>query len=159
MQPYVSRLSNIVFPIAVKFKLISPWHDIESGLANTPGNARAEAERRRSVGSLYSAHCYAQLKDSLCAFRAMALHALDQRLASSTSKAGSSAPRRSSSVGVLPAREDAPNPSAQDDAGPSGGEVVFDADKDTDERPPPKSASPQRSATAGPLSVPDSTGV
>lgn len=50
-RPYVTKLSAIVFNLAVKLKLVRPWgpsNDIESGHVNT----RAEAERRRWVSGL-----------------------------------------------------------------------------------------------------------
>ncbi|KAI5479456.1 integral membrane DUF1751 family protein [Pseudohyphozyma bogoriensis] len=59
VQPYVAKASKVVFDTAVRFRLTQPWTDIESG-SGVPGGARAEAERRR----------------------AMALKALDQRMAS-----------------------------------------------------------------------------
>lgn len=48
-RPYVARLSSIVFSICVRLRILQAWapSDMESGFANTPGNARAEAERRR----------------------------------------------------------------------------------------------------------------
>ncbi|KAK4052530.1 hypothetical protein OIO90_004297 [Microbotryomycetes sp. JL221] len=61
-QKYVAKLSNFVFGLAVRFKILTPWSDIESSGSNytaIPGGARAEAERRR----------------------ALALKALDQRMA------------------------------------------------------------------------------
>ncbi|ORY74510.1 eukaryotic integral membrane protein-domain-containing protein [Leucosporidium creatinivorum] len=72
-QKYVARVSLFVFNLAIRFKILKPWTDIESGSAGgfsgTPGGARAEAERRR----------------------AMALKALDQRMATSSSKPSSAA--------------------------------------------------------------------
>ncbi|KAM0752940.1 DUF1751-domain-containing protein [Meredithblackwellia eburnea MCA 4105] len=70
LQKYVAKLSSFLFGLAVRFRLLRPWTDLESGsggagaYANVPGGARAEAERRR----------------------AMALKALDQRMATSTPK-------------------------------------------------------------------------
>ncbi|KIM70219.1 hypothetical protein SCLCIDRAFT_1207521 [Scleroderma citrinum Foug A] len=60
----VSALGNTIFKVAAKLHLIpsSVPHDIESGYNQLPGGARAEAERRR----------------------ALALKALDQRLANSS---------------------------------------------------------------------------
>lgn len=51
---YVARVAGIVFNLAIRFKVIKPWTDIESGSGTsqhtgTPGGARAEAERRRFV--------------------------------------------------------------------------------------------------------------
>lgn len=65
VQPLIRRASDIIFSLAVKVHLLKPWSapDIESGYVPVPGGARAEAERRR----------------------AMALKALDQRLASNKS--------------------------------------------------------------------------
>ncbi|KAF8560032.1 DUF1751-domain-containing protein [Imleria badia] len=61
LHPALSVLGNVVHKIATRFHLIptSVPHDIESGYSQLPGGARAEAERRR----------------------ALALKALDQRLA------------------------------------------------------------------------------
>jgi len=60
----VSVLGNVIYKIATRFRLIpsSTTHDLESGYSQVPGSARAEAERRR----------------------ALALKALDQRLATSS---------------------------------------------------------------------------
>ncbi|KAG0150185.1 hypothetical protein CROQUDRAFT_38580 [Cronartium quercuum f. sp. fusiforme G11] len=66
VQPVVRRATDLGFGLAVKLRLLKPWSasDIESGgYMPVPGGARAEAERRR----------------------AMALKALDQRLASNKS--------------------------------------------------------------------------
>ncbi|CAH7675462.1 eukaryotic integral membrane protein-domain-containing protein [Phakopsora pachyrhizi] len=63
IQPIIRKISDIAFTVAVKLRLLKQWTpvDLESGAyAPLPGTARAEAERRR----------------------AMALKALDQRLAS-----------------------------------------------------------------------------
>ncbi|MBW0485187.1 hypothetical protein O181_024902 [Austropuccinia psidii MF-1] len=85
VQPLVRRLSDIGFAFAVKCKLLKQWGpmDLESGsYAPVPGGARAEAERRR----------------------AMALKALDQRLASSKSAnvtSNSSPPPDSANVPTL----------------------------------------------------------
>ncbi|KAL8293554.1 hypothetical protein RQP46_000255 [Phenoliferia psychrophenolica] len=68
LQKYISRVTKFVFDLAIRFRVISPWTDIESGAGaytGVPGGARAEAERRR----------------------AMALKALDQRMASSSKPA------------------------------------------------------------------------
>lgn len=67
------KLTDIVFSLAVKCKILKQWShtDLESGgYAPIPGGARAEAERRR----------------------AMALRALDQRLASNKTTIASNAP-------------------------------------------------------------------
>ena len=50
-RPYVTRITKIVFDLAVKFKILRAWgpsNDLESGHVNT----RAEAERRRYALSL-----------------------------------------------------------------------------------------------------------
>lgn len=78
LQKYVTRGSKIVFDFAVQMRVIRPWTDIESSGAYTnvnslPGGTRAEAERRR----------------------AMALKALDQRMAS---KPSSPAPHSTSNA-------------------------------------------------------------
>ena len=47
---YIAKLSKFVFELAIRFRLIRPWTDIESGAGaytGVPGGARAEAERRR----------------------------------------------------------------------------------------------------------------
>ncbi|KAG9314051.1 eukaryotic integral membrane protein-domain-containing protein [Chiua virens] len=63
LHPVLSAVGNFVHKTATRFHLIpmSVAHDIESGYSQHPGGARAEAERRR----------------------ALALKALDQRLANS----------------------------------------------------------------------------
>ncbi|KAF8140598.1 hypothetical protein EV363DRAFT_1312870 [Boletus edulis] len=63
LHPPLSALGNAVYKMATRLHLIptSVPHDIESGYSQLPGGARAEAERRR----------------------ALALKALDQRLANS----------------------------------------------------------------------------
>ncbi|WVW84452.1 hypothetical protein I302_106486 [Kwoniella bestiolae CBS 10118] len=70
IRPYISILGNTVFKIAVKLKLVQAWDEpINSNaysLLPGPGGARAEAERRR----------------------ALALKALDARLASSSPAPG-----------------------------------------------------------------------
>ncbi|BGP15462.1 hypothetical protein JCM10213v2_003441 [Rhodosporidiobolus nylandii] len=74
VQPYVTKLSTFVFGLALRFRLIAPWTDIESGLGSStgaggyqqvPGGQRAEAERRRQL----------------------ALEALDRRMASTPTSA------------------------------------------------------------------------
>ncbi|GAA5956512.1 hypothetical protein JCM3765_003468 [Sporobolomyces pararoseus] len=99
VQKYVSILSNFVFSLAVRFNLIQPWSsvDIESSGAgatttvggatytSVPGGARAEAERRR----------------------AMALEALDRRMASKpavgATAPGTSTPAATGGVGATSA--------------------------------------------------------
>ncbi|WWC62306.1 uncharacterized protein I303_104902 [Kwoniella dejecticola CBS 10117] len=71
IRPYVAMLGNQVFKIAVKLKLVQAWDEPTAasyGLLPGPGGARAEAERRR----------------------ALALKALDARLASSSPAPGAS---------------------------------------------------------------------
>ncbi|KAL4063658.1 eukaryotic integral membrane protein-domain-containing protein [Scleroderma yunnanense] len=98
----VSTLGNTVYKIATKLHLIpsSVPHDIESGYNQVPGGARAEAERRR----------------------ALALKALDQRLANSSSSLPANGPSPSRSVpspSVPPAMERKSSP-AEVDAADSG---------------------------------------
>jgi len=100
IQKYIHQLSAFVFNLLVKLKLFRPWSspvDVESGTyTNQPGGARAEAERRR----------------------ALALKALDQRLASKPTR-----PPPAVSGDSEPAAS-APVPIPQ-------GEVVFDATQET----------------------------
>ncbi|GAA6007553.1 hypothetical protein JCM10207_006384 [Rhodosporidiobolus poonsookiae] len=56
VQPYITRLTTLIFALAVRFKLVEPWTDLESapgssggGYAQVPGGQRAEAERRRQL--------------------------------------------------------------------------------------------------------------
>jgi hypothetical protein len=53
---YITRVTTLVFNLAVQYKVLKPWTDIEAGGysavgtgggSGTPGGARAEAERRR----------------------------------------------------------------------------------------------------------------
>ncbi|GAA5916661.1 hypothetical protein JCM6882_001574 [Rhodosporidiobolus microsporus] len=72
VQPYVSRLTAFVFALAIRFRVIEPWTDIESAggsgaYQQVPGGQRAEAERRRQL----------------------ALEALDRRMASTPPSAPS----------------------------------------------------------------------
>ncbi|WWC88860.1 uncharacterized protein L201_003775 [Kwoniella dendrophila CBS 6074] len=71
IRPYIAMLGNQVFKIAVRLKLVQPWDEPVTGnsysLLPGPGGARAEAERRR----------------------ALALKALDARLASGSPAPGS----------------------------------------------------------------------
>ncbi|TXT13448.1 hypothetical protein VHUM_00815 [Vanrija humicola] len=65
VRPYIAILCGHVFQLAVRFRVIQSWDDTHTGGYNVlpgPGGARAEAERRRAV----------------------ALRALDARLASSS---------------------------------------------------------------------------
>jgi hypothetical protein len=50
LQKHVHRVAGIVFGVLVKLRVLPAWTDVEQGLASPPGNARAEAERRRCVG-------------------------------------------------------------------------------------------------------------
>ncbi|EGG00316.1 uncharacterized protein MELLADRAFT_118047 [Melampsora larici-populina 98AG31] len=81
VQPLIRRASDIIFSLAVKVGLLKPWSapDIESGYVPVPGGARAEAERRST--SLYVPDVWC----NIFPYRAMALKALDQRLASNKS--------------------------------------------------------------------------
>lgn len=50
--PYILALSNQVFILAVKARLVQPWDEAVGtsySVLPGPGGARAEAERRRSV--------------------------------------------------------------------------------------------------------------
>jgi len=79
----VSVLSNTLYSLASRFHLIpTSGHDVETGYAQVPGGARAEAERRR----------------------AMALKALDQRMAAAPTANGptASGPSRSGSISSKP---------------------------------------------------------
>jgi len=69
LHPVLSAFGNAVHKVATRFHLIptSVPHDIEAGYSQLPGGARAEAERRR----------------------ALALKALDQRLANSATTGNS----------------------------------------------------------------------
>lgn len=102
-RPYVSQLSRFVFDLAVKLNILKQWgpsNDMESGVVNT----RAEAERRR----------------------ALALKALDQRLATKPSPA-------TRSSGSLPSLNTSVGPSGSSNppsAKPDKGDVVFDAGTD-----------------------------
>ncbi|GAA6059802.1 hypothetical protein JCM10212_003697 [Sporobolomyces blumeae] len=130
IQKYVVLLSNFVFSLAVRFRLLQPWTDIESGglgssigpngsatlgpggagagggaYAAVPGGQRAEAERRR----------------------AMALEALDRRMATkpTSTTAGPSAPAAAAaavgSAGVTgPSPSTTPEPLAAASAGGVG---------------------------------------
>ncbi|KAI0785034.1 DUF1751-domain-containing protein [Abortiporus biennis] len=84
----ITLLANTAFTLASKFHLIPAYADAEhGGYTQVPGTARAEAERRR----------------------AMALKALDQRLAG----ASSPAPRSATSPGPSSARPPVTNESSQ----------------------------------------------
>ncbi|GAA5941741.1 uncharacterized protein JCM15063_002658 [Sporobolomyces koalae] len=107
IQKYVAILSNFVFSLAVKFNLIQSWSsiDLESGpgssastntvggqtYTSVPGGARAEAERRR----------------------AMALEALDRRMASKP-PTSSTTPTvaAAATVGVPPSPAATPEPTS-----------------------------------------------
>ncbi|KAH8835492.1 eukaryotic integral membrane protein [Flagelloscypha sp. PMI_526] len=99
----LGKLGDFVYTNANRFHLIpATYPDLEGGHYNQPGHTRAEAERRR----------------------AMALKALDQRVANSSPVPGASsssqpvqAPRPSSS-----SKTDVPAPAAQNDHKPSTGD-------------------------------------
>lgn len=97
---YVAKVTTLVFNLAVRFKILTPWTDIESSGAysavngqGTPGGARAEAERRRCACFRPSFTLPIRLTFTARVSRAMALQALDKRMASkpSTSASGSGA--------------------------------------------------------------------
>ncbi|KIJ66281.1 hypothetical protein HYDPIDRAFT_109274 [Hydnomerulius pinastri MD-312] len=98
----LSALGNIVHKVASRFHLIptSVPHDVEAGYSQLPGGARAEAERRR----------------------ALALKALDQRLANSATNSpvvqnGPSTPhqsRPSASTPTLPTVDRKASPAEMD---------------------------------------------
>jgi len=74
----VSMLADTLYSLATRFHLIpSGGYDIEAGYTQVPGGARAEAERRR----------------------AMALKALDQRMAGGPSAAAAEGPTTSNNAG------------------------------------------------------------
>lgn len=135
-RPYVTRISAIVFNLAVKLNLVRPWgpsNDIESGHVNT----RAEAERRRSVhfaAPILSRKMIADESRSLDN-RALALKALDQRLANkpatSTSRASGSGPSLTGASGSSSTQ------TAGDKPG-SSGDVMFDAGDEATSTPLPK---------------------
>ena len=84
----ITLLSNTTYKYASRFHLIpSGGADLEANLSQ-PGSARAEAERRRFVVSSLSENI-----DNNSFSRAMALKALDQRLAN---PANASSPAQSS---------------------------------------------------------------
>ncbi|SCV70812.1 BQ2448_3574 [Microbotryum intermedium] len=97
IQPYVAKVAGIAFDLAVKVGLLRAWTDVEmGGYAAVPGAARAEAERRR----------------------AMALKALDQRMAT---KPGSTVSPRLATVASLAGQPLASTSSASGSfSGPSG---------------------------------------
>lgn len=94
--------ADALHSLAIRFHLIpSAGHDLESGFSQVPGGARAEAERRR----------------------AMALKALDQRMANAPATNGpsTSAPPRAA---ISTTKPSAPLPAT------SSGEVVFNTSSD-----------------------------
>ncbi|CAD6570324.1 MAG: hypothetical protein CYPHOPRED_003887 [Cyphobasidiales sp. Tagirdzhanova-0007] len=124
IQPYVAQISHIVFDLAVKLHLTRPWgpsNDMESGHVNT----RAEAERRR----------------------ALALKALDQRLAAKPVPlqhrgASSNQPASSSTAGATSTNATS-SPSMTISGSPGGtnkgsDDVVFDSTDEASKTPLPK---------------------
>lgn len=116
-RPYVARLSRFVFDLAVTLHILQPWgpsNDMENAAGHV--NTRAEAERRR----------------------ALALQALDQRLASKpatsntansqSNRGSSSQPGAASSVGLAQSSSSSGQTAVQkgSDKKPEG-EVMFDA--------------------------------
>lgn len=87
----ITLLGDTAHSLASRFHLIPSSGDIEAAYAPLPGGARAEAERRR-WGSCNRIHCF--WSDTMHC-RAMALKALDQRLAGGV--ASPSQPQRSAS--------------------------------------------------------------
>ncbi|GAA5987266.1 hypothetical protein JCM11641_003387 [Rhodosporidiobolus odoratus] len=54
VQPYVTRLTTLLFNLALRFKILEPRTDLEAGTGGgsyqqVPGGQRAEAERRRQL--------------------------------------------------------------------------------------------------------------
>jgi len=102
-------LSGFVFDLAIKFGVIQPWTDLESGSSTSttntvggstytsvPGGARAEAERRR----------------------AMALEALDRRMANPKAAAVGPSPSATPEPGM---DMNKPRVGEEGDIGSSGG--------------------------------------
>jgi len=84
VRPYIAKAGNFVFKLAVRVRLVQPWDEPQAAGYSSlpgPGGARAEAERRR----------------------ALALKALDARLAS-----GSPAPATSPTATTAPPAAAAP---------------------------------------------------
>lgn len=49
-RPYIGIVANMVFDLAVKFKIVQAWDEPSPGsyaMLPGPGSSRAEAERRR----------------------------------------------------------------------------------------------------------------
>jgi hypothetical protein len=113
----VTFLSNTTYNYASRFHLIpSGGADLEANHSQ-PGSARAEAERRRFVSS-----SPLQDADIYLVFRAMALKALDQRLANpanTSSPAQSSRPQQSTAP-PKPEATKTPDESEGGDLGTSG---------------------------------------
>ncbi|KAG6333070.1 hypothetical protein ID866_6021 [Astraeus odoratus] len=107
----VSALGNAVYKIATRLHLIpsSTPHDIESGYSQVPGSARAEAERRR----------------------ALALKALDQRLATSGGLPAQNGPSQAQQSRPSPATS---VPPAERKAIPGEVDVTESGSTDSEER-------------------------
>ncbi|GFZ45419.1 hypothetical protein JCM24511_03145 [Saitozyma sp. JCM 24511] len=99
VRPYIAAAGNHVFKLAVRTKLVQPWDEPVSGsyqMLPGPGGARAEAERRR----------------------ALALKALDARIASSSPAPPSTSPGAAPSTGSVPSA--LPVPAASQGGGAGG---------------------------------------
>ncbi|GAA5904685.1 uncharacterized protein JCM6883_003869 [Sporobolomyces salmoneus] len=123
IQKYVAILANFVFSLAVRFGLIQAWSsvDLESGstggvatntvggatYTSVPGGARAEAERRR----------------------AMALEALDRRMASKPTTA-----TQSPATGSAPSPAATPEPTGQAVGGNSQETTTLGGETGTDNK-------------------------
>ncbi|KAK1925279.1 eukaryotic integral membrane protein-domain-containing protein [Papiliotrema laurentii] len=95
VRPYISKAANFVYSLAVRFKVVQAWDDAPStggsyAMLPGPGGARAEAERRR----------------------ALALKALDARLASGSPAPGAAAPSAppTASTSAVPSASAVPVP-------------------------------------------------
>jgi hypothetical protein len=100
-RPYIAMAGNFVYKQAVKVGVVQAWDEPQSGnygMLPGPGGARAEAERRRFVIR------YSLLEDTNagCLLRAMALKALDARLASGSPAPGASATPPTSALPETP---------------------------------------------------------
>ncbi|GAA97561.1 uncharacterized protein L969DRAFT_100541 [Mixia osmundae IAM 14324] len=109
-QKYVAKLSEFVFSLAIRLRLTEPWapNDAEAAAyAGVPGGSRAEAERRR----------------------AMALKALDQRMASKPpTRPAPAASSEPNSAGLSEVTHASAMPSALS----APNETVFDASQALD---------------------------
>lgn len=119
-RPYIARVSAVVFNLLVKFHILPSWgpsSDVEGGYAAAgPGGARAEAERRRCVDRSIFA----------LTNRALALKALDNRMARHPAAAG-----ESSSASPMPPVAGPAHPAAVATTSPKTDSVVFDAASET----------------------------